>query len=165
MRWQGITIFIVALTLTSWSEVPKPKPIPTGSLEKFQARAAKFNEVVTVPVFETTPDEIAATANKIIADGNAALDRIGAVKPGEVNFTNTILALDNMSYEIDQPARRLGLIEQTSTATFARVSLPVFEFRINSILLPSASVANSSPLRFSIPISMSSAFALSMSRG
>jgi thimet oligopeptidase len=120
MRWQGIPVIIVALTLTACSSVPKPKPIPTGSLEKFQARAPKFNEVVTVPVFETTPDEIAATADKIVADGNAALDRIGAVKPGEVNFTNTILALDNMSYEIDQPARRLGLIEQTSTNAAAR---------------------------------------------
>jgi hypothetical protein len=120
MRCQGIPVIIVALTLTACSSVPKPKPIPTGSLEKFQARAAKFHEVVTVPVFETTPAEIAATADKTIADGNAALDRIGALKPGEVNFRNTIVALDDGSYQVGRAAYRLGLIEQTGTNAAVR---------------------------------------------
>jgi thimet oligopeptidase len=120
MRWQGIPVIIVALTLTACSSVPKPKPIPTGSLEKFQARAEKFNEVVTLPPFETTPAEIAATADKTIADGNAALDRIGRLKPAEVNFTNTIVALDDGSYQVGLAGYRLGLIEQTSTNAAVR---------------------------------------------
>jgi thimet oligopeptidase len=115
MRWLLIPIIIVTVTLSAFSDVPKPKPIPTGSLKKFEKRAEKFNGVVTVPPFETTPEAIAATASKAIADGNAALDRIGRVEPGEANFTNTIVALDDLGYEVGLAARRLGLIEQTST--------------------------------------------------
>ena len=90
----------MAATLTACSSLPKPKPIPTGSLEKFQEHAAKFNEVVTLPTFETTPDAVKVTVEKTIKDGNAALDRIGQLKPGEVNFVNTIRALDDMGYEL-----------------------------------------------------------------
>jgi Zn-dependent oligopeptidase len=115
MRWQTIPIFIMAATLTACSSLPKPKPIPTGSLEKFQKRSEKFNEVVTLPVFETTTNEVAATADRIIADGNAALDRIGQLKASEVNFTNTIRALDDVGYIIESAENRLDLIEQTST--------------------------------------------------
>jgi Zn-dependent oligopeptidase len=120
MRWQTIPIFIAAALLAGCSSVPKPKPIPVGSLEKFQARAAKFNEVVTVPTFETTTNDVAATADKVIADGNAALDAIGALKADEVNFRNTIVALDDMSYEIQSAENRLDLIDQTSTNSDVR---------------------------------------------
>ena len=119
MRWQIIPILILAASLTACSSV-KPRPIPTGSLEKFQARAAKFNSIVTVPTFETTPAAVSATADKTIADGNAALDAIGRLKPGEVNFTNTIRALDDMGYEVSKASDRLGLIEQTSTNAAVR---------------------------------------------
>ena len=102
------------------SIVPKPKPIPTGSLESFQQRAAQFNEVVTVPTFETTPAEVAATATNLIAAGNAALDRIGRLTPAEVNFTNVIVALDDVNYLIGSASDRLGLIEQTSTNAAVR---------------------------------------------
>jgi thimet oligopeptidase len=115
MRWQTIPIFIAAALIAGCSSVPKPKPIPVGSLEKFQARAAKFNEVVTVPTFETTTNEVAATADKVIADGNAALDAIGTLKADEVNFRNTIVALDDMGYEVQSAENRLDLIDQTST--------------------------------------------------
>ena len=115
MRWQLIPILIAASFLTACSTIPKPKPIPTGSLEQFQRRAEKFNEIVTVPTFETTTNEVAATADKVIASGNAGLDRIGALKPGEVNFTNTIRALDDVGYIIQCAENRLELIDQTST--------------------------------------------------
>jgi thimet oligopeptidase len=113
LKFVGLPILIFAIA--GCSSVPKPKPIPTGSLEKFQARAAKFNEVVTVPTFETTTDEVAATANKTIADGNAGLDRIGQLRADEVNFTNTIVALDDVGYIIQCAENRLDLIDQTST--------------------------------------------------
>jgi Zn-dependent oligopeptidase len=106
--------FILALA-AGCTSVPKPKPIPTGSLAAFQKKAATFNEVVTVPTFETTPDEVATTVTNVIASGNAALDRIGRLKPDEVNFTNTIRALDDIGYSIQTPENRLELIQQTST--------------------------------------------------
>jgi thimet oligopeptidase len=115
MRWQTIPILIMAATLTACSSIPKPKPIPTGSLEKFQARAAKFNEVVVLPTFETTTNAVQDTVDKTIQDGNAALDTIGRLKPDEVNFVNTMRALDDMGYELSLAENRLSLIEQTST--------------------------------------------------
>jgi len=120
MHWQLIPIFITASFLTACSTVPKPRPIPAGSLEQFQQRAAKFNEIVTVPVFETTPDEIAATATNVIAAGNAALDRIGRLRAGEASFTNTIRALDDLAYSVQTPENRLELIQQTSTNAAVR---------------------------------------------
>ena len=113
-------LFILVLAIAGCSSVPKPKPIPTGSLGEFQKKAEKFNEIVTIPVFETTPDEVAATAMNVITAGNAALDRIGRLKLGEVNFTNTIRALDDIGYSIQTPANRLELIQQTSTNAAVR---------------------------------------------
>jgi thimet oligopeptidase len=112
--------FILVLAAAGCTSVPKPKPIPTGSLAAFQKKAEQFNEVVTVPAFETTPDTVAATATNVIAAGNAALDRVGRLKPGEVNFTNTIRALDDIGYSIQTPANRLELIQQTSTNAAVR---------------------------------------------
>ena len=109
--WPLILVFAIA----GCSSVPKPKPIPTGSLEKFEKKAEKFGEVVTVPAFETTTNEIAVTANNIIVFGNAALDRIGQLKPGEVNFTNIIRAIDDVGYIVQSAENRLDLIDQTST--------------------------------------------------
>ena len=77
MRPQSIGIFIMAAILTGCTSIPTPKPIPTGSLEKFQALAAQYHSVVTVPQFETSPEAVDATVKKTIADGNTALDVIG----------------------------------------------------------------------------------------
>lgn len=120
MRWLLLPIILASLTTTVFSEVPKPKPIPAGSLTEFEKRAAKFNDVVTVPVFETTPEAVAATVSNTIALGNAGLDRIGRVKPDEANFTNTIIALDDLNYQVSLAGYRLGLIEQTSTNAAVR---------------------------------------------
>ena len=107
----------VLAVLTSCSTVQNQ---PTDPLAAFQQRAAKFNAVVTVPVFETTPQEVNATAEKTIADGNAALDSIGRLQPSQVNFNNTIRALDDINYLIQNASDRLGLIEQTSTNAAVR---------------------------------------------
>jgi thimet oligopeptidase len=120
MNWKIFLLMVPALVLTACHSVPKPKPIPTGSLAAFQKKAETFNEVVTVPTFETTSDEVAATATNVIASGNAALDRIGRLKSGEVNFTNTIRALDDIGYSIQTPENRLELIQQTSTNAAVR---------------------------------------------
>ena len=87
---------------------------------EFQSRAAKFNSVVTLPHFETSSNEVAATADAAIAAGNAALDRIGKLGSGEVTFANTIVALDDMNFQVGLATERLGLIEQTSTNAAVR---------------------------------------------
>jgi thimet oligopeptidase len=89
-------------------------------LRAFQARAAQYHSVITVPAFETAPDQIAATVRQTLANGNAALDRIGRLAPAAVTFTNTFVALDDLDYQVGRASERLGLIEQTSPSAAVR---------------------------------------------
>ncbi|HEX7569813.1 MAG TPA: M3 family metallopeptidase, partial [Verrucomicrobiae bacterium] len=90
------------------------------TLADFQKAAAKFHSVVTLPTFETTTNEVAATVAKTIADGNAALDNLGKLAPAQVNFTSTFVALDDVNFHIGLAANRLALVEQTSTNAAVR---------------------------------------------
>jgi thimet oligopeptidase len=85
------------------------------SLAAFQEQAVKFRSVVALPDFETTPEAVRQSTSNTIAQANAALDRIGRLTPGEVNFRNTILALDDAMYPASCAAGRLDLIKETST--------------------------------------------------
>jgi thimet oligopeptidase len=86
-----------------------------GSLPAFQKRAAEHHAVVSVPSFETTTNEIRATVTNTIAAGNAALDRIGKLTASQVNFDNTVRALDDLGFQLGLANNRLQLIQQTST--------------------------------------------------
>jgi Zn-dependent oligopeptidase len=120
MRWKTISIFIMASLLTACNSL-KPKPAASADkLGEFQATAAKYHTVVTLPTFETTTNEVAATARNAIESGNAALDRIGKLTPGEVTFKNTFVALDDLGFQLGLASQRLGLIEQTSTNAAVR---------------------------------------------
>ena len=68
-----------------------------------------------MPQFETTTNEIGFNLRQTNAVGNAALDRIGALKPREVTFENTVRALDDVAYQISLTADRFELIKETST--------------------------------------------------
>ena len=94
----------------------KPTPIGQGNLMAFESGTAKFNSVITIPTFETTTNQIADAVTKAIADGNAALDRIGKLSASEVNFTNTVRALDDLGFELSSTDNRLTLIQETSTS-------------------------------------------------
>lgn len=90
------------------------------SLANLQERAARFNSVLGLPVFEKTPAEISASLEKTISECNAALDRIGKLPPAEVNFTNTAVALDVIAWRTSLLADRLNLIRQTSPSRAIR---------------------------------------------
>ena len=107
-------------TLAACSTVPKNCGSQPDPFIEFQNRAAKFNSVIAFPKFETTPAEIIATADATIAAGNAALDAIGSQGAGKVTFRNTIVALDDMNFQLGLASERLGLIEQTSTNAAVR---------------------------------------------
>ncbi len=107
--------FFVLCTLLSFVGC-KTKPNSSSvALSQLQRRAAHFGASITLPVLETTPAQVKSATEKIIADGNRALDRIGKLDPAKVTYMNTILALDNASYEINLVANRLNLIKETST--------------------------------------------------
>ena len=81
----------------------------------FQAAGKKFKNVLRLPQFETTTNAITATANLTMTTANAALDRVGKLSAGEVNFTNTIRALDDNGVQVGEAMNRLYLIKETST--------------------------------------------------
>ncbi len=120
MYWKILFIFAVAFILTACHTVSLESAGSIGKLGEFQKRAAKFNSVVTVPTFETTTNEIATTLTNTIATGNTALDRIGGLVPAEVNFANTVCALDDLGFQLMRAANRLDLLKETSTNAAVR---------------------------------------------
>ena len=64
MRWNYISLIALGSMLTACCTVKKNCCSATDPLRAFQERAAKFNSVVTLPVFETTTNEVAATADR-----------------------------------------------------------------------------------------------------
>ncbi len=48
-------------------------------------------------------------------NANAALDKIGQLQPAEVNFENTLRALDDVNYTISATENRFAIIKETST--------------------------------------------------
>ncbi len=84
-------------------------------LHEFKRSAAKFNAVISLPQFELKTNEVRVSVKQTIDAGNAALDRIGALKPREVTFKNTVQALDDIGYQIGLTDSRLSLLKETST--------------------------------------------------
>ena len=121
MFWKCLSFVPLLAVLNGCGTVPKVfHRAPADPLAAFQQRAAKYHSVVSLPVFETTPDAVKATAEKTIADGNALLDGVGQLRPNEANFVNTIRQLDDLNYLVGRASDRLGLIEQTSTNAAVR---------------------------------------------
>ena len=116
MRLKNLGFLLLAGWLAGCGTMKKSCSVgEADKLAAFQNRAAKFNSVIALPTFETTTNEVAATVQKTITVGNAALDAIGKLAAAEVNFTNTFIALDDLNAQIGLASDRLGLIEQTST--------------------------------------------------
>jgi thimet oligopeptidase len=111
-KW--IQFFLLAVLVAASSSLAQPAG-QTNVLREFRRRAAKFNSVITVPEFEASTNAIRFELKQTIAVGNAALDRLGALKPREVTFDNTVRALDDIGYQISLADDRFGLIKETST--------------------------------------------------
>src|ERR1700719_3845988 len=105
--------FIFALLMMTLGSVAQPAKQAEG-LQEFQKRAEKFKAIISLPQFETTSNEVRASLQQTIATGNAALDVVGALHPKKVTFKNTILALDDMGYQMGLTANRLSLLKGTS---------------------------------------------------
>src|SRR3954465_6163765 len=84
------TFQVCFLTLLSMVCCSIAQPVKeTDRLHEFKRKAAQFNSVISLPQFEMTTNEVRVSVKQTIAVGNAALDRIGALKPREVTFQNT----------------------------------------------------------------------------
>jgi thimet oligopeptidase len=93
------------------SSAPGSEP---RNLAEFQQRAAKYNSLIAVPQFETTPDQVRQSVDNAIKTANAAMDAIGKLSPAAVTFENTVLALDDLGYAANTVGNRIYLIKETS---------------------------------------------------
>src|SRR5205814_7199553 len=85
------------------------------TVDDFRAAAAKTNAVLTIPDWEQTPEAVDAAMKNAIATANKALDQIGAQEPGKVSFKNTIVALDDLSWQASNAANKAVIIKESNT--------------------------------------------------
>ena len=116
MTWK----MILFLGVIAIAPVALAQPTNGGGLHEFKRKAAAFNSIITLPQFELTTNEIRVSVRQTIAAANAALDRIGALKPGQLTFQNTVLAVDDLSYQIALTDSRLSVLKETSTSAVLR---------------------------------------------
>ncbi len=88
---------------------------PLRTVADFQALAAPFKSEIRVPPFETTPDQIKASAAAAMAAGDAAIDRIARQDLAAATFESTFVALDALEADAGMVENRIGFIQQTST--------------------------------------------------
>jgi len=93
---------------------PTPSAPAAGDLAEFQKEAAAHHSVVSLPDFETTTNAIAASAKSAIRDAEVVLDTVGKLNPGQVNFKNTLGALDDVGWSVGVTLSRLEIIKETS---------------------------------------------------
>jgi len=93
---------------------------PPKTLADFQSAGARFNNVLRLPEFETTPEAVSTSADNAIAAATAALDAVGRLGSGQLRFSNTVGALDDIGFEISGTMNRLYLIKETSTSEAVR---------------------------------------------
>ena len=113
MYWKLATVAVTILPLVM-SGIIQPEAA-AGTLETFVQRAGQFHSVISLPRFEASTNEIQQSVRDTITAGNSALDRLAALNPGKANFKNTILALDDIGYQISLTDNRLQVIKETST--------------------------------------------------
>jgi thimet oligopeptidase len=93
---------------------PAATSAPALTLAEFQSRAAKFGNIISVPDYETSPAAVQRSVETTIANANAALDRIGKLRPTEVTFANTAGAIDDLMAVPANTGDRLNLVKETS---------------------------------------------------
>jgi len=110
----------VSLILLASSLVVSAAEMKT--VDDFRAAASKANAVLTIPDWEQTPEAVEAAVKNAIAKANASLDRIGAQDLGKVTFKNTVVALDDVTYEAGLAANRATVIKETNTNSAVRTA-------------------------------------------
>ena len=94
------------------SDRPGSSPAPKLQFRELQDQAARFNSVLTLPDWETTPAQLDANVDAAIADANHQLDAIARVDPKGATFENTVRALDDVYAKIIETGRRIVVLEQ-----------------------------------------------------
>src|ERR1700683_4736686 len=119
MRLKNVLSYSFAATLAGCATKPEPPPPPMpvehNTLAGFQQEDAKFNSVISLPDFQTTTNRVELAVKSTLAAAHSALDQNARFPPSDVNFNNTLRALDDVNYGISLTENRLEIIKETST--------------------------------------------------
>ncbi|PYK72215.1 MAG: hypothetical protein DME44_05155, partial [Verrucomicrobia bacterium] len=85
------------------------------SIDSFRDAGAKANAQLTIPDWQQTPEAVEASAKETIKKGNAALDAVGKLDPKKVTLQNTVVALDDLAYEVNNVANKATIIKEANT--------------------------------------------------
>ena len=85
------------------------------TVDDFRSAAAKANAVLTIPYWEQSPKAVEAMMNGAIANANKGLDQIGSQDLKAVTFKNTVVALDDLTYQAGLAANKAVIIKETNT--------------------------------------------------
>ena len=109
----SLSIFATLLfPLIAVAQSDRTSEKPQLTVTQLQERAAKFNTVLTPLDWESTPEQVTSEADAAIAAANRKLDDIGKLTASQLNFENTIRALDDVGFEQQTVYHRLDIIEQ-----------------------------------------------------
>ena len=80
----------------------------------FESSAKDHNSIVSLPPFERSPRASQDAVDQAIKVANSKLDAIGRLNSDEVTFENTIVALDDMAFDVSIVASRTYMLKETS---------------------------------------------------
>ena len=80
----------------------------------FESSAKDHNSIVSLPPFERSPRASQDAVDQAIKVANSKLDAIGQLNSDEVTFENTIVALDDMAFDVSLVASRTYMLKETS---------------------------------------------------
>lgn len=119
MSWKMLQWSLLVFLPMAFSGVAQPMAA-ADRLQEFAQRAARFHSIIRLPQFETTTNQVRQSVQDTIQAGNAALDRIAALTPDKLTFANTVVALDDVGYQISLTDDRLSVLKETSTSAALR---------------------------------------------
>lgn len=93
---------------------PAVSAAESTALSSFQTRAEKFHEVVALPTFERTPEEISSGAERAVHDAETSLAQLAQQDLAKVTFESTIHDLDTITSRVRDAADRIGLLQETA---------------------------------------------------
>ena len=109
-----IIIFIGALVSCSTLKKTGPDKKFSSKWDSFESSALNNNSIVSLPPFERSPQASLNAVDQAIHVANSKLDAIGRLKEDEVTFDNTIVALDDMAFDVSLVANRTYMLKETS---------------------------------------------------
>ena len=109
-----IIIFIGALVSCSTLKKTGSDMKFSSKWDSFESSAINNNSIVSLPPFERSPQASLDAVDQAIHVANSKLDAIGRLKEDEVTFDNTIVALDDMAFDVSLVANRTYMLKETS---------------------------------------------------